>query len=245
MTSTEEASPNTLPTPSTLRDASRGATKERVDMYGAVHRALRYSLANLLVSMGRTSFADANSTSAIVSELEAVLWATDDHIAREDGWIRPALAERVPSAVAVLDDEHDQHTVQAAELRALAKSLKSAATEGARAALGNALYMQFSVFVSDTLAHMAYEERVIQPLLDRAFTRAELQAVQGSLLASIAPPDMFKWLRSMIPSGNAEQRKELLERARAKAPPEVFRALLDAIRPHPSADEWVSLSSST
>lgn len=241
MTPNEETIPNTLPTPSTLKGEVRGSA-HRVDMYGTAHRALRFMLSKLLVAMGQVTFADAKESSTVLTELEKVLTSADEHIAHEDRWVRPALLERTPTAVSVLDDEHAEHATQVAELRALAKSLAVAETTGARLALGEALYLQYTVFFAETLAHMAYEERVVQPLLDRFFSSVELQTIHESLVASIPPAEMFRWLQAMVPSSNREQRTELLDRVRAVAPPEMVRALFDAVRPHLPAEEWASLA---
>lgn len=241
MTPPEEAVPNTLPTPSTIRNEPRTATT-RVDMYGAPHRALRFMLSNLLVAMAQATFADAKEAAVVVAELSKVLTAADEHIAHEDRWVRPALLERATTVVTVLDDEHSEHATQVAELRALAKSLAAAETNGARVALGETLYLQYTVFFAETLAHMAYEERVVQPLLDRFFSSAELQAIHDSLVASIEPAAMFQWLQVMLPSSNREQRTTLFERVKAGAPPEMVRALLDAVKPHLPAEEWARLT---
>jgi hypothetical protein len=198
-------------------------------------------LANLLVAIGRATFGDPADIAGILVELETALSAADKHIAHEDRYVRPALAQRAPNAITVLDSEHAEHAVQVAELRAIATSLKAAETSGARTALGETLYLHFSVFVAETLAHMAFEERVVQPLLDRLFDRAELEAIHAAIVTSIPPTEMFEWLQAMIPSANREHRRELMDRVKSNAPPEVVKSLLDALRPRLPAQDWADL----
>jgi iron-sulfur cluster repair protein YtfE (RIC family) len=182
---------------------------ERVDLFTTPHKAVRYLLSNLLVSMGSTSFEDAEEVAAITTQLSMVLWAIDDHITHEDRHVRPALVRRAESTIATLDEEHEQHREQVAELRALAKSLHQADGPLARLVLGRTLYLHYSVFVAEALAHMAYEERVVAPLLERIFSQEELAAMHQRIVASIAPADMATWLQAILPSLNRVERAKL------------------------------------
>jgi hemerythrin-like domain-containing protein len=212
-----------------------------VDMYRAPHKMLRFMLANLLVEMGATSFDDPAQVKSVITNLEMALWACDEHIVHEDVHIRPALASRAPNAVSTLDAEHSLHAQQVAELRALATALGDATRSDARTALGETLYLHFSVFVAETLSHMAYEERVVQPLLDRFFSTQELLEIHGALIASIAPQDMAVYLRAMIPASNREERAEMLGNVKANAPPEAFEGIMSDLRPRLGSDDWADL----
>jgi hypothetical protein len=199
-------------------------------------------LSNLLVAMGRATFADPAEALAVASELSLVLWACDGHIVHEERHLRPLLTARTPNATSTLDDEHREHAQQVAELRAIAGALRDAATIEARVAVGHTLYLHFSVFVAETLAHMAYEERVVQPLLDRLCSTEELHAVETAILASIAPLDMIVWLRAMVPASDRRTRAELLAKVRAGAPPDVFTSLLNDLRPLLRAEDRADLA---
>ncbi len=208
--------PQSSVTPSSARPAPEAAAP-RVDMYGPPHKMLRFMLGNLLVQMGATSFGDEAQAASTRATLEMALWACDSHIEHEDRHVRPALVERAPMAVGTLDTEHAEHVQQVAELRALAGALGKATSASERQALGQTLYLHYSVFVAETLAHMAYEERVVQPLLERLFTPAELQAIEGAILASIAPQEMMTLVRYMVPALNREERAGMLGGMKANA----------------------------
>lgn len=216
--------------------------RRRVDVYATPHRALRYVLSHLLLAMSHATFGEVAETTKILAELETALWAADKHIAHEDTFVRPALVERGVTSVGTLDEEHAEHAVQVAELRAIARSLESAATFGARAALGETLYLHFSVFVAETFAHMAYEERVVQPLLDRLFEPEELERIHEAIVASIPPNEMFLWLGWMLPSTDRKQRGQLMAQVRAVVPPEVLGALLEVVRPRLAPADFAELA---
>jgi hemerythrin-like domain-containing protein len=202
----------------------------RVDVYGTPHRALRYLLSNLVVSMGRTSFGDPMEVEAVLGELASALSACESHIAHEDAHLRPALEQRAPSTVAEIDREHAAHAEQVEQLRALAASLRHAQTRERRIELGRTLTLHFSVFVAETFAHAAHEERVVQPLLDRLFSSEELETIHSAVLASIPPHEMMVWLRWIVPSATREERTALLAQVQANAPPDAFAALMSDLR---------------
>lgn len=215
----------------------------RIEIYRGPHKGLRFLLANLLLKMGTTSFASAREAEAVITDLEVVLWVCDGHIAHEDAHIRPALVQRAPSAVSTLDAEHVEHARQVAELRSLAAALADATPTDTRRAIGDTLLLQYSVFVAETLAHMAYEERVVQPLLDRLFSAEELISIHEEIVGSVPPHEMIVYLRGMIPGANKEERAEMLGNIRAHAPREGFALLLSELRTLLSAGDWRDLES--
>lgn len=216
----EDTSPSTLPSP------SRQVQPAHPQLYRAPHKALRFELAQLLVRMGAASFTDSLERDNVLDELESVLDFCDSHIKHEDDFVRPALVARSVSAVPTLDEEHAEHDTQVAELRSLARTLRESDLVSAQRSLGDTLYLHYSVFVAETLAHMAYEERVVQPLLERVFTPKEMFEIHYAILASIPPEEMMRALRSMIPASTRPERAEILEGGREAMPPEVFAGIV-------------------
>jgi iron-sulfur cluster repair protein YtfE (RIC family) len=180
-----------------------------MSLYTIPHKALRFELTRLLVSMGRNDFEAPDEVAALLAELEKALWLCDDHIEHEERVLRPALAGRTLATIATLDTEHREHAEQVAEVRGIATALARATTNEHRIALGGTLYLHFSVFVAGTLAHMAYEERVVQPLLDRLFSPGEQEAMNRAITASIGPREARIWLRTILQAVNRRERDEL------------------------------------
>jgi hypothetical protein len=106
---------------------------------------------------------------------------------------------------------------------------------------GRTLYLHFSVFVAETLAHMAYEERVVQPLLERTFSAAQLQAIHFAIVSSIPSQEMMQWLRAMIPATDRARRAEMVANVRANAPPPMVAALLDDLQSRLSPRDFADL----
>jgi hemerythrin-like domain-containing protein len=236
-----EHKPSTMSSVPQSAPRSVSAGGRRSNVYRAPHKMLRFLLANLLVEMGRTTFGETAQIEPILVQLESALVACDSHIEHEDSHVRPILAGRAPNAVSTLDTEHAEHAEHVAELRALARSLGGATTAEARTSLGETLYLHVTVFVAETLAHMAYEERVVQPLVERLFTDEELLAIHGAIIASIPPAEMMVALQAMIPASNREERAEMLGNVRAGAGEGAFRGILQSVRGLLRQDDFADL----
>jgi hypothetical protein len=194
---------------------------KRLDGFGPIHKAIRFALSDLLVRMGKGEFTFA--------ELEDVLAYCESHLAHEETFFRPAFATRI-GALTAFDEGHPVHERYVAELRALAKSAESAAPEH-RATSARALYLHFSKFVGENLAHMAEEEEVLQPLVERHFADDELLAIQGRLMASLAPPEMVRSAKFMLRALDRSERAFLVGGMAKNAPRPAVLALLDAVKP--------------
>ncbi|HYD99671.1 MAG TPA: hemerythrin domain-containing protein [Alphaproteobacteria bacterium] len=212
------------------------------DFYAPIHKGLRAASTQLLVRIGATDFADPAATAALLGALRRQLALAAAHLEHEDRHIHAALEARAPGASGTLESQHDDHRAGFAELAGLIAGIE-AAGPAARPALGHRLYLAYSRFVAEDFEHMAEEETVVLPELQRLFSDAELMAIEGAILAEIEPPEMMEYMRLMLPAMNRTERAGLLGLMRQGAPPEAFAAVLDhAARPLLPPEEWRDLA---
>ena len=212
-----------------------------VDIYGPVHRGLRWALTSLLTQMGTTDFADGAQAAETLDDLEGVLYLCASHLAHENRHIHPAIARRRPELAARLDAEHVEHERAIDGLRK-ASARVAAASPADVVALGRALYLLYATFVGENLVHMTEEETVVQPLLDASYDPAELHALEAQIVGSIGPEEMAAFTKVMVPGNGRDFRVAMLSGAKAAMPPEAFRALLRACRPNLSEADWIDLT---
>src|ERR1700752_5018090 len=98
---------------------------QRLDLYAAIHKALRMMMTDALVRVGSTdagSATDVRETLAIVRDL---LTACERHIAKENKWVHPALERARPGASAQIASEHGEHADCIEELAELVLEIET------------------------------------------------------------------------------------------------------------------------
>jgi hypothetical protein len=201
----------------------------RYDLYGPIHKGLRYSGANILVRLGSTDWRDAAIGAATLAALRHHLSLGREHLAHEDAVLHPVLGDCDGALTATLDHDHGDHRASFDELDALIADVESADSAEARGAAGHALYLRFSSFFAEDLAHMAREELVAQPMLHARYDDAALIEMEGRIVGSILPERMPDYHAMMLPGMNAGERAGFFAFLRQAAPPEAFAFVRDQV----------------
>jgi len=211
---------------------------ERHDVYGVIHRGLRKAETELLSRLGAVDPADRAAVAAIVADFRRMLVLGRYHLVDENEHIHTALEAKRPGAAASLANDHAEHEVAFMEIELMLADLE-AAPAMRRRALVRALYHRYSDFIARDFAHMLEEETVVQPMLHDLFSDAELQAIEGRIVASIPPAVMLDFIRIMIPAIDPEARLAMLAGMMASMPAEAFHAVLDhSVKPVLADSEW-------
>lgn len=208
--------------------STRAAGPPRAELFRLIHKAMRLAMADAQGILGETDFADAAASRAAVKALREVLAFAESHLQHEERFVKPLATERLPSGVEVFDAHQDQLHVYA-ELRALADAVESA-PDDARPVTGHALYLHFSRFVAENLSHMADEEQVVSPLLERFFSNAELLAMHARILDAVTPAERLVSGRYMLRACSPGERRGFVSGMLKAAPKEAVLGMLGAMR---------------
>jgi hypothetical protein len=217
------------------------AEAPRLDMYCGIHKALRACMADTLVAVGRMDVEDEEALAHTTAQVAALLAFCASHVQHENDFAHPAMEARAPGSSSAAAHDHDEHQAHIARLGELVESLPKlpATTRPSAAAL---LYRELALFVAESFRHMHVEETAHNAVLWAHYTDAELGAIHEALVASIPPQEMMAAFRWMLPSMNPAERLGLLLDMRSKAPPAVFEAVIDTIRPHLDDAAWAKLA---
>ncbi len=208
-------------------------TSPRFDMYAPIHKALRLFMTDTLRRLGRLDLDDAQDLGAGLDQLEALLDAASSHLQHENDFIHPAIEARRPGISDRIAAEHREHLDTIGTLRMQAANLRAA--PGAAAA--PRLYRQLAAFVAGNLEHWNVEETRHNQALWAGYGDAELQAIEGGILASIGPQEMDLWLRWLVPALNPRERAQLM----AGLPPEAQEPVLSSARAWLDDTAWAKL----
>jgi hypothetical protein len=206
---------------------------DRVDLYFAVHKGLRYAMQATLLRLGQLDSEDLGEVSESLGQLRDLLVWMEEHLSIEDKFVHAAIETRRPGALlARLRDEHEGHGRAFSLLRADADGLERSLGEssGTRAAWAARLYIAFSRFVGDNLVHMALEETDLNALLWELFTDQELGGIFHAILASESPEQLGRSVRWVLPALSPAERARVLGGARASIEPQVFQHLVGQLR---------------
>jgi hypothetical protein len=213
----------------------------RMDMYGGIHKAIRALMADTLLAVGRM---DAGDDLELAQTTERVLQLLDfcaAHLKHENEFVHAAIEARAPGASERIAHEHGEHEQHIAALGKVVASLRVCAPER-RAANAQELYRELALFIAENFQHMHVEETAHNAVLWARYTDAELLEIHERLVASIPPAEMMLTARWLIPFLNPAERVGVLSGIRQNAPAPAFQAILDTVRPHLAANEWVKLS---
>lgn len=222
----------------TLACAAVTAATPRVDLYSAIHKALRLFMNDTLARVGRLDHDDAVEVGATLAQLQSLLDACRSHVAKENKFVHPAIEARCPGASERIGDEHAEHLDAIAGLEAEAAALR--ALPGAGAALR--LYRHLARFVGENLEHMHVEESAHNGALWVTYSDAELLDIHQRILASIEPAEMALVLRWMVPALTPAERAALLGEMQLQMPPAALRGVLEVVRPHLDECAWAKLA---
>ena len=203
-------------------------TSQRHDLYGPIHKGLRLGSSRLLMALGQIETRDPRAVAELLGQLRIHLQLAEEHLQHEDAEYNEPLRTRAPELAARLADDHHHHYVTFRELDGLIHAVETASDES-RAALGRALYLRFSTYFGEDLAHMAREEQEALPAFHAHFSDQELMDMESRIIQSIAPERLTQYYFIMVPGMNPAERATFLRYIRANAPPEAYSHILDDV----------------
>lgn len=208
-------------------------TSTRFNIYAPVHKALRLFMTDTLTALSRLDLGDTQDLAAGLNQLDALLDAACSHLKHENDFIHPAIEARSPGLSVRIATEHREHLDAIATLRAQAAALRA----DPEAAAAHRLYRQLATFIAENFEHMDVEETHHNQTLWAAYSDAELQAIDGRIVASIGPQEMSQWVRWMLPAFNPTERAQMI----AGLPPQAQAPVLDSARALLNDLAWTKL----
>lgn len=196
-----------------------------VDLYGPVHKGLRFALCDLLIRLGRTDADDLTAVQEAVDDLAGLLYLCEAHAEHENAFLHRALEARMAGGSAARAHEHQQQRIAIAALHELSMQLLSAAPD-TRAERLRALSLRYADFVGENLVHMSREEEETQKALTARYTHAELEDLQHRLVSAIGAEEYVAFMRMMLVAASPPERTQLEAIVQATQPEAVQARLL-------------------
>jgi hemerythrin-like domain-containing protein len=211
-------------------------TPARFDLYAYIHKGLRAFMAHTLVRVGRLDPHDPAELTEVAEELQALLEVCRRHLDHENQFVHAAMQARAPGSATQTAVEHEGHLVAIDQLEQMLEQVPGDAVAA------QALYRTLSHFVAENFEHMQREETEHNTVLWAHYSDEELQAIEGRIVASLAPEEAQITMRWMLPHLSPAERAQMLGGMRQAAPAEVFEQVLSLVRPLLGGRDWRKLS---
>lgn len=213
----------------------------RFDIYGLIHKGLRFAYGDTLTRLGSADVDDAGSLQGALAQAQSLFDLLELHYGHEDAFVHPALERAQPGATLRIEAEHRAHLATLDAMRELIEVVK--ASHGAtRAAALARLYRELARYMAADLEHMAFEDGEFNAILWRHYRDDEILAIDHALVATIEPATMALALRWIVPAINHGERVGFLDGARQGMPPEAFAGVLSIARDTLAPAEWRKLA---
>jgi hypothetical protein len=76
--------------------------------------------------------------------------------------------------------------------------------------VGDDLYLTYSKFVSEILAHLHEIETVVLPELEKNYSEVQLRQLEQSVYNDLTADEILEWMRCLFPYLNAKEREEFI-----------------------------------
>ncbi len=198
---------------------------QRYNMFTQVHKGLKALLYETALNIQHADFWNVDEADCVVQQVHEVISLFDKHAFSEDSFVFPAVERYEPAVADLFEKEHvmDHKLGQQLEQALIRYTVLPTLTEKAEAGceIRNA-YNRFMIF---NLEHMAKEEDVLNPILWRYYSDAELHRLTNAIVAAIPPDYMAKYSRWMLRGLNNPEITVWLREVEKSAPEHVFQAL--------------------
>jgi hemerythrin-like domain-containing protein len=200
--------------------------EEAWDVYREIHKAARLVLCRAVMVAGAADATSDTEMTTVRRAIDEVSFVLRGHHGHERDFLDELVITHAPT---LRHDVETAHVASDAALDAIEeladRVLMTPATD--RNPVLHRLYLDLAAFTAIYLDHLDVEERRIMPALNEAMSREELIELTETLRGSIPPPEMCRFMQSMLPSMNLSERVDMLG-GMSHAPPEIWQLFRDA-----------------
>ena len=209
----------------------------RMNIYGFPHKGIRILLSQLSKLSGNTDYSNAMALEKLKSSTTELVAILNLHLNSEEDVVLPALEAKVPGNTSENIEEHMQLE---RDVQAFDNQLKDISVDSTPN-LGANFYMAITDFHSKYLAHMAMEERDINPLIWANFTDEEIIGWHGQVMSTLTPDQIMMWFKYIVPALNPFERSIIMGGFKENAPSELFDSVLNNLKEYMSENEHLQL----
>jgi len=197
----------------------------RFNIFNQVHKALRAKLYDTSLTLQQTYFGDAEEAETALEKVRRTVDIFDEHAAHEDHFVLPAIEHYEPSLTDAFKQEHEKDHALSEKLRGLLTVYNHAIKQEVKIETGQAINRGFIEFMIFNLELMAKKETVLNKVLWRYYSYAEILAINQRIVASIPQGETDVTSAWMMRGMNNTEISVWLKAVEKNAPDVVFTQL--------------------
>ncbi len=194
------------------------------------HKYLSYKLFTLEGLVAKTDFKNIEAVKNVKSELSSLKAVMNGHAAYEDNTLHELLRQKGSRAHELSEDDHEKLE---GRLKAFHKALDkiiSTKDKEEQLALGYSFYLEYRLFVSESLQHLHEEETIVMNELQRLYSDDELRSVEFNAYTHMSTVQMINMIEDLFPHMNFNECEDFLTDMK-KSHPQKFTEILKNIAP--------------
>jgi hypothetical protein len=180
----------------------------KMDIYKNVHKALRFLMFRVSVSMGKYDPAIDSNLSHIKADFDDLSGWLKEHAVHEDTFFHTLIEKKHPATVAALENQHAQSESDWREVEEDADRIFGS-SQMPDSADWHRFYLKFNQFVTSYLTHLQYEELVALPILWECASDEEIMIGLQGMFKSFTPKTMERSKKWLLQSCNLSELKEM------------------------------------
>jgi Hemerythrin HHE cation binding domain len=198
---------------------------QRYNIFNQIHKGLRALLYETARQIQHTDFRNVEEAESIIGRINEVVRLFEKHAHSEDNHVFPAIEKYEPSVADAFEQEHVKDHFLGELLTASISLYSYAAVITEKGEAGRQIHSAYVKFMVFNLEHMRKEEEIINPLLWRYYTDADLMAITQEIIANIPPDYMAQYSKWMMRGLNNAEIAAWLRAVEKTAPEPAFQSL--------------------
>lgn len=216
----------------------------RYDLYGPVHKGLRYALSGICYQAGSIDISNDQNLKSFIEEWRQIVVILEMHSHSEDHYLNDAYLKYAAETANQLEVEHDVLNQKVQNIDNVVNQLEQPETTlTERSRLWYQLGRDLNRFTADYFNHLQREEGPGMEALWNHLSDEQLHEYSVNIRSAIPPHAMMIFLHYMLPAISHQDRAAMLGGMKLFAPQEAYEAVLRLAEARLESQSWSALKS--
>lgn len=216
----------------------------RYDLYGPVHKGLRYALSGICYQSGSLDIRNDQNLKSFIEEWRQIVVILEMHSHSEDLHLDDLYLKYAAETAMQLEAEHDVLNQKVQNIGIVVSQLEQPETSLTdRLRLWYQLGRDLNRFTADYFNHLQREEGPGMEALWKHLNDEQLHELSVKIRSAIPPHAMMIFLHYMLPAISHQDRAAMLSGMKLFAPKEAYEAVLRLAEARLELQSWSELKS--